>query len=66
MYGKIIIIVLVVTAGGAWGWSHWQAHQAAQLEQQQDAAGEQAAKNALTPWQNPGTTMNNPFGATKQ
>ena len=30
-------------------------------DQSQDAAGEQAAKNALTTWQNPGTTMNNPF-----
>ena len=30
-------------------------------DQSEDAAGEQAAKNALTPWQNPGTTMNNPF-----
>jgi P-type conjugative transfer protein TrbJ len=35
--------------------------QKAMAEQSQDAAGEQAAKNALTTWQNPGTTMNNPF-----
>jgi P-type conjugative transfer protein TrbJ len=40
--------------------------QKALAEQSDDAAGEQAAQNALTPWQDPGTTMNNPFGKSKQ
>ena len=57
----VIIVTIGALGGSVLGYSAWQNHRAAAAEAAQDQLGEQAAKNALTPWQNPGTTMNNPF-----
>ena len=64
---KILLIILAaaVSASSIWGYSAWESHRAA-AEAAQDRLGDQTAKNALTPWKNPGTTMNNPFGIVKQ